>query len=59
MTAILRHADEADLIVLGINQTPAGDGVFGGVVRTVAGATETPLLLIGRPRSRSMRGTGR
>jgi nucleotide-binding universal stress UspA family protein len=53
--AILRHASAVDLIVLGINQTPSGGGVFGAVVRAVAGATDTPLLMIGRQRGRSLR----
>jgi nucleotide-binding universal stress UspA family protein len=52
--AILQHAAQADLVVMGIQHARGTGRAFGRIVRQVAESSDVPLILIGargRPRS--------
>ncbi len=54
--AILRHALETDLVLMGMQRGPGRGRALGDLAMQIAGATTTPLILIGGRRPASLRG---
>jgi hypothetical protein len=50
---ILRHAPEADVIVMGVERNPGGGHALGHIALAVARESETPVVLIARRGTRS------
>jgi amino acid transporter len=56
VAAIVRHAAEADLIVMGFQHGPDMRSLFGPFIREVMDRCEAPLILLGSRRPRSLGG---
>lgn len=57
--AIVRHAAETDLLLMGFQHGPGSRRIFGPIIRQILQRSEAPIILLGSRRTRPMRGNRR